>query len=143
MKLILPLIALGAAVTIFGGRLVLSIFGSGYAGHGYLLLVLLSLAAFPDAVVNIYRSVLRVRRRYKTATAICWAISIVRIVLTWFGVARFGIVGAGWAWLITQTGGAIWCVLDLAVHRKPATLPDTYDDDSILDQTLELRRIEW
>jgi O-antigen/teichoic acid export membrane protein len=143
MKLILPLIALGAAVTIFGGRLVLSIFGSGYAAHGYTLLVLLSLAAFPDAVVNIYRSVLRVRRRYKTATAICWAISIVRIVLTSLGVARFGIVGAGWAWLITQTGGAIWCILDLAVHRNPATPPDTCDDDSILDQTLELRRIEW
>jgi len=143
MKLILPLIAVGAAVTIFGGRLVLHIFGPGYADHGYLLLVMLSLAAFPDAVVNIYRSVLRVRRRYKTATAICWTISIVRIALTWLAVARFGIVGAGWAWLITQTGGAIWCLLDLAVHRAPPALPATHDDDSILDQTLELRRIEW
>jgi Na+-driven multidrug efflux pump len=108
-----------------------------------MLLVLLSLAAFPDAVVNIYRSVLRVRRRYKTATAICWSISVVRIGLTWLAVARFGIVGAGWAWLFTQTGGALWCVLDLATHRKPVTLPKEDDDDSILDQTLELRRIEW
>ena len=143
MKLILPLIALGVAATIFGGHLVLHIFGPGYAAHGYMLLVLLSLAAFPDAVVNIYRSVLRVRRRYKTATAICWSISVVRIVLTYLAVARFGIVGAGWAWLITQTGGAIWCVLDLAMYRGPVTRAATYDDDSILDQTLELRRIEW
>jgi O-antigen/teichoic acid export membrane protein len=143
MKLILPLIALGAVVTTVGGRLVLQIFGPGYAAHGYLLLVLLSLAAFPDAVVNIYRSVLRARRRYKAATAICWTISLTRIVLTWIAVARFGIVGAGWAWLITQTGGAIWCALDLAVHRKPATLAAAPEDDSILDQTLELRRIEW
>jgi O-antigen/teichoic acid export membrane protein len=144
MKLILPLITLGVAVTIFGGRLILNIFGPGYAAHGYMLLVLLSLAAFPDAVVNIYRSILRVHRRYMTASAICWAISAVRIVLTWLAVARFGIVGAGWAWLITQTAGAIWCVLDLAIHRRSsATLPAPYYDDSILDQTLELRRIEW
>jgi O-antigen/teichoic acid export membrane protein len=117
MKIILPFIALGAAVTIFGGHLVLHIFGAGYAAHGYMLLVLLSLAAFPDAVVNIYRSVLRVQRRYKTASAICWTISVTRLILTWLAVARFGIVGAGWAWLVTQTGGAIWCGLDLAWHR--------------------------
>jgi O-antigen/teichoic acid export membrane protein len=117
MKIILPFIALGVAITIFGGHLVLHIFGAGYAAHGYMLLVLLSLAAFPDAVVNIYRSVLRVQRRYKTASAICWTVSVARLVLTWLAVARFGIVGAGWAWLVTQTGGAIWCGLDLAWHR--------------------------
>jgi O-antigen/teichoic acid export membrane protein len=143
MKMILPLIALGAAVTIFGGHLVLRIFGTGYAAHGYTLLVLLSLAAFPDAVVNIYRSVLRVRRRYKTATAICWTISIARVVFTWLALARFGIVGAGWAWLLTQTGGAFWCGLDLARNRDTAAVSVSNYDDSILDQTLELRRVEW
>lgn len=117
MKMVLPLITLGAAVTIFGGHLVLRVFGAGYATHAYMLLVLLSLAAFPDAVVNIYRSVLRVQRRYVTASVICWAISVSRVVLTWLALARWGIEGAGWAWLITETVGAIWCGLDLAFHR--------------------------
>jgi O-antigen/teichoic acid export membrane protein len=120
LKIILPLMTVGAAVTIFAGHLVLRVFGPGYAAHAYTLLVLLSLAAFPDAVVNIYRSVLRVQKRYRTAAGICWAISASRLALTALAVARWGIVGAGWAWLTTQTGGAIWCALDLAWHlRRP------------------------
>jgi len=119
MKIILPFIALGMAVTIFGGRLILLAFGGAYAAHAYTLLVLLSVAAFPDAIVNIYRSVLRVHRRYATASAICWAIAGLRLILTWRFVLQFGITGAGWAWLLTQAAGAVWCVLDLTWHRHP------------------------
>ena len=118
MKMILPFIALGAVVTILAGHLVLSVFGAAYAAHSYTLLVLLSLAAFPDAVVTIYRGVLRVHRRYRTAAAICWAISVTRIALTALALGRWGIAGAGWAWIVTQTAGAIWCAVDLAVHRN-------------------------
>jgi O-antigen/teichoic acid export membrane protein len=121
MKMILPFIAFGMIVTIFGGHLVLLAFGTGYAAHAYTLLVLLSVAAFPDAVVNIYRSVLRAQRRYRTASAICWGIAGSRLILTWLFLRRFGIQGAGWAWLVTQAGGAIWCVLDLAWHRVAGT----------------------
>lgn len=125
MKMILPFIALGAVVTIIAGRLVLNVFGPGYADHAYTLLVLLSLAAFPDAVVTIYRGVLRVHKRYRTAAAMCWAISVARLALTALALSRWGIAGAGWAWLATQTGGAIWCVLDLAVHRDALVDSDT------------------
>ena len=130
MKMILPFIALGAAVTIVAGHLVLRVFGPGYAGHAYTLLVLLSLAAFPDAVVTIYRGVLRVHKRYRTAAAICWAISVTRLVLTALALTRWGIVGAGWAWLATQAGGAIWCALDLAWRRR--SFPAGNDDASEL-----------
>jgi O-antigen/teichoic acid export membrane protein len=123
MKMILPLIALGAAVTIFAGRLVLHVFGSEYAAHSYTLLVLLSLGAFPDAVVTIYRGVLRVHKRYRTAAAICWAISVSRLAFTALALGWWGIAGAGWAWLATQTAGAVWCALDLAVHRGSVTAP--------------------
>jgi O-antigen/teichoic acid export membrane protein len=130
MKMILPCIALGAAVTILAGRLVLHVFGAGYAAHAYTLLVLLSLAAFPDAVVTIYRGVLRVHRRYRTAAAICWAISLSRLVLTALALHRWGITGAGWAWLATQTGGAIWCALDLAAHRNALVEGFTLKEES-------------
>jgi O-antigen/teichoic acid export membrane protein len=122
MKLILPFTVLGMVATIGGGRLVLSAFGTGYAAHAYTLLVLLSIAAIPDAVVNIYRSLLRVERRYATASAITWGIAGSRLVLTFLCVQRFGIQGAGWAWLATQTGGAIYCAMDLARHRTPLTV---------------------
>ena len=123
MKIVLPFIALGMVVTIAGGHLILLAFGGAYAAHAYTLLVLLSMAAFPDAIVNIYRSVLRVHRRYATASCICWGIAAARLILTWLFVLRFGITGAGWAWLLTQAGGAVWCALDLAWHRHaPAGL---------------------
>jgi O-antigen/teichoic acid export membrane protein len=124
MKMILPFITLGAAVTIFAGHLVLHVFGAEYAVHAYTLLVLLSLGAFPDAVVTIYRGVLRVHKRYRTAAAICWAISVSRLALTVLALGWWGIAGAGWAWLATQTGGAIWCALDLAVHRNSPFLEE-------------------
>jgi O-antigen/teichoic acid export membrane protein len=124
LKMVLPFIIVGAAVTIFAGHLVLSVFGAQYAVHAYTLLVLLALSAFPDAVVTIYRSVLRVHKRYRTAASICWAISLSRLALTSLALARWGIAGAGWAWLATQTGGAIWCALDLAFHRSSAFLAD-------------------
>ena len=117
MRAILPFIALGAAVTIVAGRLVLDVFGAQYAAHAYTLLVLLSLGAFPDAVVTIYRGVLRVHKRYRTAAAICWAVSLSRLALTALALGWWGIAGAGWAWLATQAGGALWCALDLAAHR--------------------------
>lgn len=121
LRMALPFIVLGAVVTIFAGRLVLDVFGAQYAAHAYTLLVLLSLGALPDAVVTIYRGVLRVRKRYRTAAGICWAICIVRLALTFPALAWWGIAGAGWAWLATQTAGALWCVLDLAVHRDAVT----------------------
>lgn len=117
LKMILPLVSLGAAVTILAGRLILHVFGAQYAAHSYQLLVLLSLGAFPDAVVTIYRGVLRVHRRYRTAAAICWFIALSRLAATALALSWWGIAGAGWAWLATQTAGAVWCALDLAVHR--------------------------
>ncbi|HEU5331152.1 MAG TPA: hypothetical protein VFU73_00260 [Actinocrinis sp.] len=124
MRAILPFIALGAAVTIFAGRLVLHVFGAQYAVHAYTLLVLLSLGAFPDAVVTIYRGVLRVHKRYRTAAAICWAVSVSRLAFTALALGWWGIAGAGWAWLATQAAGAIWCALDLAVHPGAKKTPD-------------------
>ena len=123
MLLFLGGIALGAAVTILAGRLILRVFGAEYSAHSYTLLVLLALGAFPDAVVTIYRGVLRVHKRYRTAAAICWAVSVSRLVLTALALGWWGIAGAGWAWLATQTAGAIWCALDLAVHRDVVEAP--------------------
>jgi O-antigen/teichoic acid export membrane protein len=123
LKMALPFIVLGAAVTIFAGRLVLDVFGAQYAAHAYTLLVLLSLGALPDAVVTIYRGVLRVHKRYRAAAGICWAICVSRLILTVLALSWWGIAGAGWAWLVTQTAGAVWCALDLAVHRDALNAP--------------------
>jgi len=141
MRMILPFIALGTIVTILGGHLVLRAFGGAYAAHAYPLLVFLSVAAFPDAVVNIYRTVLRAQRRYVVASAMCWIISATRLALTWLAVARWGIVGAGWAWLLTQTGGAVWCVIDCAWYRGSTKMPDDVNLE-VARPDLERRRSE-
>ncbi|HEV2639113.1 MAG TPA: hypothetical protein VGX23_28475 [Actinocrinis sp.] len=125
LKLVLPFIVLSAAVTIFAGRLILDVFGAQYSAHAYTLLVLLSLGALPDAVVTIYRGVLRVHKRYRAAAGICWAISLSRLAFTVPALAWWGIAGAGWAWLATQTAGAVWCALDLAVRRDTLNVPSS------------------
>ena len=143
MRMILPFIALGAIVTILGGHLILNAFGKEYAAHAYLLLVFLSVAAFPDAVVNIYRTVLRAQRRYVVASAMSWGISAARLALTWLAVARWGIAGAGWAWLLTQTGGAVWCVVDCAWHRESVNSRDNPIPEFARHNPERRRMDEW
>src|SRR5581483_8813604 len=50
-------------VCFFGGRYILLVFGPGYAQHGVTLLMIDAVSAVPDAITNIYISVLRVQRR--------------------------------------------------------------------------------
>lgn len=122
MRMVMPFIAVGTIVAIAAGKIVLGLFGSGYAEHAYGLLVLLAISAFPDSVVNIFRSVLRVQRRYGMASFIVWIITLTRILLTWFLLPTMGIVGAGWAWLATQCLGAAIVAVDLAMHRNSSAV---------------------
>ena len=45
------------------------------------------------------------------------------LALTALALGWWGLAGAGWAWLATQTAGALWCALDLAVHRDSFKAP--------------------
>ena len=102
------------------GRAVLGIFGSEYARHGYGLLMVLLASAVPDAVTNVYFSVLRVQGRLRFAALLNIAMAGSTLLLAWLLLPSMGIVGGGVAWLLVQIGGSIVVFYD-AFHDTALT----------------------
>jgi O-antigen/teichoic acid export membrane protein len=121
LRVITVLLAPAIVVMVAGGRLILGLFGASYAAAGYGLLVLLAVAAVPDAVSNVAVSVYRVRRRLGYASAINLGILVVTLVGSWVLMPRLGIAGVGFAWLAAQALGALASLPAFAHLREPVT----------------------
>lgn len=104
-------------VAFLGGHLILSMFGPSYALYGYTLLTVLVVSAIPDAITNVYVSVLRVRKQFAQAALLNLGMAVVALAVAWYLLPQVGIVGAGWAWLIAQTTGTLAVVAHIAVAR--------------------------
>lgn len=105
---------------IAGGRIILGIFGTSYADAGYELLVVMAIAAIPDAVSNIAVSVFRVTNRLAYSSTLNIGIMVTTTICAWWFMPPFGIVGVGIAWLVAQVAGAIASVpayMNLAGRR--------------------------
>jgi O-antigen/teichoic acid export membrane protein len=107
LRVIMIMLAPPMTVMIVGGRLVLGLFGARYAAAGYGLLILLAIAALPDAVSNVAVAVFRVTHKLKYSTALNLGILCVTAAGAWVLMPRFGLEGVGIAWLAAQTLGAI------------------------------------
>jgi O-antigen/teichoic acid export membrane protein len=99
-------------VCFFGGRYIMSIFGPSYAQNGQELFRIYIVAAIPDAITNIYISVLRVQRRLRFAAVLNVGMAVITLGLAWIFLPVFGIAGAGWAFLISQTAGTLTAGID-------------------------------
>jgi O-antigen/teichoic acid export membrane protein len=106
------------AVAIVFGRDLLGMFGPEYAEHGYALLVVLAISAIPDAVTNVYVTVLRVQGRLAAAARLSVSMAVVCLLLGWVLLPRLGIVGGGVAWLIAQSAGSAIVAFDLLRRRR-------------------------
>ena len=113
------------------GHWALSLFGAAYAEHGFLLLLLLVLSAVPDAVVNLYSSVLRVEGRLPFAAGISLAGAVLSVVLALLLMPSVGIAGAGVGWLVARVAGALVVLWDRVrvggpqIERLRRILPTT------------------
>jgi O-antigen/teichoic acid export membrane protein len=107
LRVIMIMLAPPMVIMIVGGRLVLGLFGAPYAAAGYGLLVLLAIAALPDAVSNVAVAVFRVTHKLEYSTALNLGILVVTVAGAWVLMPRFGLEGVGIAWLAAQTLGAI------------------------------------
>ena len=122
LRVIAVLLVPAMVVMIVGGRLILGLFGASYAAAGYGLLILLAIAALPDAVSNVAVAVFRVTQRLGYSTALNLGILVVTLVGAWVLMPRLGIAGVGVAWLGAQTIGAIASLPAYAQIRKPVIL---------------------
>jgi O-antigen/teichoic acid export membrane protein len=105
-------------VSFLGGRYILLLFGPGYAQHGLTLLMIFTASAVPDAITNIYVSVLRVQRRLRFGALLNMSMVALTLALAWILLPVLGIAGAGWAWLIAQTTGSLAAGVDLISNRR-------------------------
>ena len=96
----------------------MSLFGSSYARHGTVLLVLLVISAVPDAITNLYVSVLRVRDRLGVAAALNLSLAAMAAACAWLLLPSLGVAGAGAGWLIAQTAGALFVLADVVRNRQ-------------------------
>jgi O-antigen/teichoic acid export membrane protein len=110
----------GAMAILATGGLILSVFGSAYAHHAVGLLQLVLLASFPDAINNVYISVLRVRGRLFAAAGLNLGMGIGTVSLSWALLPMLGISAVGWAFLAMQLSGCLFVILDL-LRRAAAT----------------------
>ena len=85
---------------------ILKFFGNDYE-QGKFLIVLLALSALPDAVTNIAVAYLRLKADLKPASILNVVMGIGTVGLIFILVPFAGIDAPGWAWLATQTVGAI------------------------------------
>jgi O-antigen/teichoic acid export membrane protein len=105
-------------VCFLGGRYILLLFGPGYAQHGLTLLMIYAASAVPDAITNIYVSVLRVQRRLRFAALLNLSMAALTLALAWILLPVLGIVGAGWAWLTAQGAGSLVAGVDVIRIRR-------------------------
>ena len=105
-------------VFLLGGPFILSLFGPSYAQHGLLLLMFLMISAVPDAITNIYISVLRVWGRLRSAAVLNLGMAALTLALAWILLPRLGIAGAGLAWLIAQSVGSLTVGADILISRS-------------------------
>ncbi len=104
-------------VFLLGGRYIMSLFGSNYPQHGLSLLMLLTISAVPDAITNIYVSLLRVQGRLRLAALLNLSMAAITLSLAWMLLPMLGIAGAGWAWLIAQSVGSLIVGADILISR--------------------------
>jgi len=119
---------LGPAMLVLvpGGPVIMGLFGPDYARYGLPLLALLILSAAPDAITNVYVSVLRVRGRLRLAAGMNVGMAVVTLALAWLALPSLGIAGAGWAWLAAQVLGSIVIGAHAAgarYRRRPGPVP--------------------
>jgi acetyltransferase-like isoleucine patch superfamily enzyme/O-antigen/teichoic acid export membrane protein len=128
-------------VFFFEGNVILSIFGKSYAQHGILLLIILMISSVPDAITNIYVSLLRVQKRLRSAALLNLGMAILALILAWILLPILGIAGAGWAWLIAQSGGSLVVGIDVLRSRSAISTLHKESSGESVPRRLTLRNL--
>jgi len=118
--LIVP--AVGVLVVV--APLVLSVFGADYAREATATLRLLALSAVPNVIVSTFVAIARVERRMRALMVLNGLLGVMVMGLTAVLLPKWGVVGVGWAWLITET---VLATALLAGPLRPLWLPVVTD----------------
>jgi Na+-driven multidrug efflux pump len=81
------------------------------------------LASIPDAITNVYVSVLRVRGRLPVAAGLNLVMGLGIVGLSWLLLPALGVSAVGWAFLAAQTGGCAFVAMGLRSHSTQGGVP--------------------
>lgn len=115
-RLLLPAVAGGVALA----PLVLELFGASYAHAGTAPLRLMLLAAVPRAVVELYLGVVRAQGRSRPIALVQGAQTALFLALVFSLLGRAGIVGIGWAYVLSNLAVAVPLLPRLAAVLRDA-----------------------
>jgi O-antigen/teichoic acid export membrane protein len=102
MKFVIMVISPAILFIIFFGNDLLAIFGHEYSAGAYSLLRLLAISSLFYAVVSIFLSVKKVEKDIAMVNYISFCISALTIGLGYILLVTIGLVGVGYAWLISN-----------------------------------------
>ncbi|NOK63688.1 MAG: hypothetical protein GFH27_549379n31 [Chloroflexi bacterium AL-W] len=111
-------------VIVVGAPFILQIFGENYAAQGVNTLRFLALAALPYAVISLYVSYCRVRKRTSRIVFVSGSLFLLSVSASYLLLPAFGIVGVGMAWFASQV--LIAAVL-IATELRPILRPNARD----------------
>jgi hypothetical protein len=134
--LVVPAVAIG----VVGTPLALRLFGPDYVDQGAALLRLLIVAALPQAVIALMLADARHRGNTRLVMRV-YAVTAAGVLgTTALTIDRFGLAGAGWAWVVTEfavAGTLMW--RRRATLRAEIRLPDRPVSESIAHVYRQLR----
>jgi O-antigen/teichoic acid export membrane protein len=128
VRMIGVLLVAPVVVTCLLAPKVLGLFGAGYT-HYSALLILLLVAALPDAAINLAIAILRVQRRLVAVAAITVTGAVLLIGGALLLMPHLGIIGAGWAAIaapvsVASTLAVVWQYRSLISARSTETADD-------------------
>jgi O-antigen/teichoic acid export membrane protein len=125
--LLVPMTALAA---LFAPHL-LGIFGADYASHGVTLLRLLAIAAYPDAITNVYVAVLLARRQPGRAASLNVAIGLTAVLGAAATLPLLGINAVAWSWMAGQVLGVVVIAFRFRAWRLTTRTAAGGDDEHL------------
>ena len=107
LRFVLPLLIVGIAFIWFFGEWLLSLFDLAFPPEGVQLLRVLAVSAIFVAVNGLFIAVARVMKWVKAIIALWAYVAVSTIVLAYFLLPAYGLVGVGYAWLLGNGTAAL------------------------------------
>lgn len=104
-------IPISLIIFLFGG-IILGFFGKDYV-NGLELLRLMVISSFFYAICQVYFSIGKVQKRIKELIIISLIIIILLIGISYLLLHQFGILGVGYAWIMSYLVGSLLVILEL------------------------------
>jgi O-antigen/teichoic acid export membrane protein len=125
VRMIAVLMVPAMVILVLLGHPLLEIFGKTYARSAYGILIIFVVVAIPDAITNVYVTILRVQHRRGTAAVMNFCMAVITLGGAWALMPRLGPSGAAWAWAAGQAAGTAFVFVDAirtnthkGAHRK-------------------------